>query len=193
LRKDQFKDNGRLGPFVPLLKETLDTPAWRALSHGARSLYTSLKRRYNHKNHNNGHLYVSQRDAMKELGSGFEEITNWFRELQYYRFIVMMNAGCLGVDGKGKAPHWRLTELGYMHDAPTRDFAKWDGVKYKRQRRRNSRDQKQNPATENHSGVLRKGVAPLLRKGVAPAAPTATERLSIYEDPPATERRSILS
>ena len=26
---------------------------------------------------------------------------------------------------EGKAPHWRLTELGYMTEAPTRDFAAW--------------------------------------------------------------------
>jgi len=40
------RDKGRLPPFVPLLIATLDTPAWRALSHGARSLYVGLKRRY---------------------------------------------------------------------------------------------------------------------------------------------------
>jgi hypothetical protein len=33
------------GPFVPLLKETLAAPAWRATSHGARSLYVALKLR----------------------------------------------------------------------------------------------------------------------------------------------------
>ena len=44
----------RLPPFVPLLIDTLDQPAWRALSHGARSLYVALKRRYNVKVHNNG-------------------------------------------------------------------------------------------------------------------------------------------
>jgi hypothetical protein len=32
------KDKGRLSPFVPLLISTLDSPAWKALSHGARSL-----------------------------------------------------------------------------------------------------------------------------------------------------------
>ena len=37
------KDKGRLPPFVPLLKETLESPAWRQLSHGAKALYVSLK------------------------------------------------------------------------------------------------------------------------------------------------------
>jgi hypothetical protein len=45
-----------------------------------------------------------------------------FHELQHFGFIIMTTPGCLGVDGKGKAPHWRLTELGCMTDAPTKDF-----------------------------------------------------------------------
>jgi hypothetical protein len=39
----------------------------------------------------------------------------------------MMVPGHLGVEGRGKAPHWRLTELGYMHEPPTRDFDRWNG------------------------------------------------------------------
>ena len=57
------------GPFVALLKETSQSPAWRSMSHGARSLYVCLKRRYHSKQHNNGRLYVSQRQAIKEIGS----------------------------------------------------------------------------------------------------------------------------
>jgi hypothetical protein len=129
------RDKGRLAPFVPLLKETLASPAWRAMSHGARSLYIALKQRYSSNFHNNGKLYLSHRDAAKEIGSGFEEIANWFRELQHYGFIVMTKPGCLGVNGHGLAPHWRLTEVGYMKDLPTRDFLKWDGKKFRRRSR----------------------------------------------------------
>ena len=42
----------------------------------------------------------------------------------------MTKGGSLGVEGKGKAPHWRLTELGYMHELPTRDFDRWTGAKF---------------------------------------------------------------
>jgi len=84
------EDKGRLPAFVPLLKETMQTRAWRALSHGARSLYVALKARYSVKSHNNGRLFISHRDAREELGgSGFDEIGRWFRELQHYGFIVM--------------------------------------------------------------------------------------------------------
>jgi hypothetical protein len=141
---------GRIdGPFVALLKETLDTPAWRAMSHGARSLYTALKRRYNNnpQNSNNGRLHISQREAMGELGSWSNQIARWFRELQFYGFIVMTKGGSLGLNGKGTAPHWRLTELVYMHDPPTRDFRKWDGVKFKdaERRSRKTESRKGNP------------------------------------------------
>jgi hypothetical protein len=120
----------KLPPFCPLLISTLDTPAWRAMSHGARSLYVSLRRRYSPNMHNNGRLFVSQRVAVEELGSHHNEVARWFRELQHYGFIVRTAAGCLGVEGRGKAPHWRLTELSYMGDLPTRNFERWDGKKF---------------------------------------------------------------
>jgi len=105
------QDKGRLAPFVPLLKDTTNTPAWRALSHGARSLYLALKSRYSTNFKNNGKIYLSTRDATEELGahSYRDNVRRWFRELQYYGFIVMTQGGHLGVEGRGKAPHWRLT------------------------------------------------------------------------------------
>jgi hypothetical protein len=156
------------------------------MSHGARSLYTAIKRRYNANNHNNGRLWLSTRDAAKEIGSSSEEIVNWFRELQHYGFIVMMQPGRLGVEGKGKAPHWRLTELGYMHDAPTRDFMRWDGTKYRRVK-------KQNPVAEIRYGVLRKSATPSLRNPATLTGQSAAESRCIYEHPSAAENRNILS
>jgi hypothetical protein len=124
------EDKGRLPPFVPLLLITINSPAWKALSHGARSLFVSLRRRYSPNFHNNGRIFLSQRTAAKEIGSHHNEIARWFRELQFYGFIVMTRGGSLGVEGRGKAPHWRLTELGYMNELPTRDFDRWAGTKF---------------------------------------------------------------
>src|SRR5262249_43144022 len=129
-------DKGRLPPFVPLLKETLGSAAWRATSHGARSLYVCLKARYNQKNHNNGRIFVSQRVAAREIGSGYQQIARWFRELQHFGFIVQTKGGSLGLNGKGPAPHWRLTECGYMRDPPTRDFMSWNGEPFRDMPRR---------------------------------------------------------
>jgi hypothetical protein len=128
------KDKGRLAPFVPLLKDTLDSPAWKALSFGARTLYVALKRRVPPQR-NTG--YLSYRNAVKELGyTSQRKIGEWFRELEHYGFIVLERHGCLGVEGKGKAPQWRLTELGVAitEERPTRDFLRWDGVLFEPKR-----------------------------------------------------------
>jgi hypothetical protein len=184
---------GHLPPFVPLLKDTLKSPAWRAMSHGAKALYVCLKARYSFTLHNNGRLFLSQRTTHREMRSGYTEITRWFRELQHYGFIVQTKGGSLGLNGKGTAPHWRLTECGYMNDPPTRDFGRWDGTKFKDCVNHRHLPQKQNPATENRSTPLRKTVAPPLRKTVAPSGTSATENRSMVEPPTATENRSISS
>jgi hypothetical protein len=128
----------RLPPFVPLLITTLDSPAWKAMSHGAKILYVALRRRVpNGRNR----AYISQRQAEREIGVTRRIVAKWFKELEHYGFVVMATPGCLGVEGKGKAPHWRLTELGETSRAsanallepPTRDFLKWDGSPFKKQ------------------------------------------------------------
>jgi hypothetical protein len=148
---------GRLAPFVPLLKGTISTEAWRAMSHGARSLYVALKGRYNNTLGNS--VYLSTRDAEKELGSFShrDAVRRWFRELEHYGFIVMIRGGSLGVDGRGKAPHWRLTEEWYASQPPTRDYLNWDGVVFSEQKATNRYGpKKQNPgpcvqATVDHA------------------------------------------
>jgi hypothetical protein len=106
------KDKGRIeGPFVPVLIETMKSAAWRAMSSYARMVYIALKSRYSHKAHNNGRIYISTRDGMELTGFDKKTVGRALRELQHYGFIVMTEAGCLGVEGRGKAPHWRLTTL----------------------------------------------------------------------------------
>ena len=150
------RDKGRLGPFVPLLKDTLDSPAWKAMSHGARSLNVAIKRRYNLQTHNNGRLYLSQRKAAEELGSTTDQIGRWFQENQHYGFLVQTRPGGLGVYGKGKAPCWRLTEVGYMNDPPTRDFERWNGTLFSKHQAGGDHLKKQNPVPEKGDRVSRK-------------------------------------
>lgn len=121
------QDKGRLPPFVPLLKDTINSDAWRTTSPSSRVLYIALKQRYNSNFRNNGKIYLSARMAAKDTGLSKNTAARCFHELMHYGFIAMTVSGCLGVDGKGKAPHWRLTELGYMTDPPTRDFLHWNG------------------------------------------------------------------
>ena len=114
--------------FVMVFKSTLDTAAWRAMSHGAQALYIALKRQFN--GHNNGHVYLSQRDASKVLESNRDQIVRWFREQQHYGFIVKTSGGSLGTNGKGYSPHWRLTELPCNGEQATRDYLRWNGDRF---------------------------------------------------------------
>jgi len=119
------------GQFV--LHATLDCPAWKVASHGARSLYVALKRQHPRERNT---AYISYRTAQKKLTASPSKICEWCAELEHYWFTVLHQPGCLGVDGKGKAPHWRLTELGNtsrasadgVFNSPTRDYLHWDGV-----------------------------------------------------------------
>jgi hypothetical protein len=134
------KLKGRIsGPFVPLLRDTMKSEAWKALSHGARSLYVTLKSRFNNKLQNA--VYLSTRNAEEELGqhSTRPNVMRWFRELQHYGFIVMVAPAHHGVNGHGKAPHWRLTEEWFLGKAPTRDFLSWDGAPFTEKRKREAR------------------------------------------------------
>jgi len=142
------------GQFVPVYFETLRSPAYRQLSFGARALLTALHMRFFLNDNNNGRIYLSQRDAVEELGyTDRNYIANWYRELQHYGFIVQTEAASLGVNGKGKAPHWRLTDLPTRNangglDEPTKDFLRWDGVVFEphvRPSRRWNGLKKQNP------------------------------------------------
>ena len=143
----------RLPPFVPLLIDTLNQPAWLALSHGAQMLYVALKRRFNPKLHNNGKLFLSQRMASTELRSHHNQIARWYRELQHYGFIVLSKPACLGVEGKGQAPRWRLTELGYMREPPTRDYTRWNGTPFVDQKKSRARKNARGVAGNAHTGV----------------------------------------
>ena len=150
------KDKGRIeGPFIPILITTRKSAAWRAMSPYAREVYHSLRSRWSFDARNNGKIYLSTRDGAEETGFDAKTVARCLRELQHYGFIVMTQPGCLGVDGKGVSPHWRLTELGCMREPPTRDFLNWNGevfheqkspAYYKRRQRSLAKLKKQNPA-----------------------------------------------
>jgi hypothetical protein len=130
------RNNNKLGQqFVPLFFETLKSEAYKQLSFGARALFTALRMKFS--TDKNGSIYLSQRDAEELLGRGDRhDIANWYRELQYYGFIVQTEAASLGVDGKGKATLWRITDLPSMNAAgdrlpATKDFLRWGGTVFK--------------------------------------------------------------
>jgi hypothetical protein len=182
------------GQFFPMFHETLESPAYKQLSFGARALLAALRK---HCINNNGHVYLSQRDASKALGhKRRNDIANWYRELQHYGFIVQTEAASLGVDGKGKATHWRLTELpmrkGNNEFMPaTKDFLRWDGTVFKPHVRpsrrwnpsRKTALKKQNPGLHVRTTVDSTSV-PVLDSTSVPLAPqsgTHVESISAHQ------------
>jgi len=123
------RTKGRLPPFIAVIKSTIRTPAWLALSHGAVRVYLLLLEHYNENLQNA--VYLSTRDAAKRIGANKDSISRWLRELEFYGFIVMVSPSHLGVEGCGKAAHWRLTEKFYLGRSPTREFLNWAGSKFK--------------------------------------------------------------
>ena len=196
------RDKGRLPPFLPLLNTTMDCPAWRATSHGAKWLYVSLKRKSN----SGPRAYLSYRDAMHVCKAGRGKIREWFAELQHYGFIRLQTPGCLGVDGKGKSPHWRLTEKGLtskanpegLFEPPPNDFLKWDGTPFdpKPYRRKHGatawdEDKLKNPSTHvSTTPVPTSGTPPVPTSGT-PQNETGTHVGSIEGDNTGTHVRTI--
>jgi hypothetical protein len=149
------KGNTAGEPYVMLLKSVLECPAWKELSHGATRLYTYLK---GEKSNYSNRAYLSYRDAQRATGASLKKIAEWFAELKHYGFIVLETPHSLGVDGKGKAPHWRLTDSGRtskssasgLREDPTKDYLRWDGVLFDPKPYRRKSEWLKNPV--NHVG-----------------------------------------
>src|SRR5262249_17128435 len=98
--KKKIYDKGRIeGAWTLLRHEPMNSPAWKEMSFGARLLYIALLRRLSFTNYNNGHVYLSTRKAAQEIGAHKDTVVIWFRELQHYGFIELVEPGTLGVKG----------------------------------------------------------------------------------------------
>jgi hypothetical protein len=157
------RTKGKLPPFVPVIRTTLASPAWKQLSFGARALYVVLRSYLRVDNLNNGKVFRSYREAAADLGtSSKRSIHRWFRELEHYGFIIKTTGACLGVDGDGIAAHWRLTECSSYdakgtHIAATRDFERWDGTLFDDAEKTESRPPNEGapPSKGGHTGGVR--------------------------------------
>jgi hypothetical protein len=138
----------RLPPFIALIKTTMATPAWRAMSPGARLLNIELRGRLRNDHLNNGKVFLSCRFAAKALGVRPGSVVHWYAENEHYGFLRKTSEGFLGADGRGVAAYYRFTEFPHGTHPPTRDFEKWDGKPFVYTPRRPGR-KKQNPVSLN--------------------------------------------
>lgn len=103
--------------FTTMIRNTMLTPAWRALSPCAMALYPWLRMEWRGpKANNNGKISLSVRQAADRLGIGVNTAARAFHELQAKGFIVVKRHACLGVKGQGTSPEFELTEIAMPGD-----------------------------------------------------------------------------
>lgn len=98
--------------FAPMIRDTMETPAWRALSSTSQSLYVWLKLEWKGAaNNNNGKIQFSNRQASNCLGVSINTASRAFHDLQAKGFIVVTKAAILGVGGDAKSACYEVTEM----------------------------------------------------------------------------------
>ena len=133
------------------------------MSHGAKALYVVLKIYYGPRERNNGKVVLPIRRAAQELGrSAHEDVVRWFRELQHFGFIVLK-----GENKERRCCQWRLTELGYMREQPTREFGPLGRHALR----------KENRAVTEQWGIVRSKVCEYDGKGCRAYVATGARRL----------------
>ena len=90
---------------------------------GARATYVELAANFNTNSQNA--VFLSARAAAKALGVNKGTAGKWLHELEHYGFIALVQGSYLGLDGKGKAARYRLTDCWYAGKEPTYDFQYW--------------------------------------------------------------------
>ncbi|MCF3974000.1 helix-turn-helix domain-containing protein [Paracoccus salsus] len=151
------KRNGaRAEHFAAMIRNTMSTPAWRALSPSAQALYPWLKLEWRGpKANNNGRIVLSVRQAAGLMGCGINTAARAFHDLQAKGFLVVKRHAQLGVKGQATAPEFELTEIAMPGEGtrPRKLFADWkEGGDYPVQKAaiHNPRgtNRKQNPVIE---------------------------------------------
>jgi DNA-binding transcriptional MocR family regulator len=119
-RRDHRGRTERTEHYTKMIRATMETPAWRALSTTAQALYVWLKLEWRGPaGNNNGRIRLSVRDAATKLGVSKDTAAGAFRELQAKGFIVMTEHATLGASGEAKSPAFAITELAMPHgDGP---------------------------------------------------------------------------
>lgn len=102
--------------WTKMIRSTMETPAWCALSTAAQALYPWLKLEWRGPDaNNNGKIRLSVRDAAERLGVNLDTASRAFHDLQAKGFLVLTEHAMLGIEGAAKSPAYELTELGVAH------------------------------------------------------------------------------
>lgn len=122
------RNESRPEHWTKMLRPTMETEAWRALSPTAQALYPWLKFEWKGPNPNkNGKIRLSVRQAAECLGVSVNTAARAFHDLQAKGFLHVTEGARLGVGGEAKSPAYEITELAMPgSDArPRKLFEQW--------------------------------------------------------------------
>lgn len=106
------RNERRAEHFTVMVRNLMQTDAWRALGPTAQALYPWLKLEWHGpKANNNGTLRLSVRQAADRMGCSKNAAAQAFIALQKKGFLVVKEAASLGFTGEAKAPAYELTEI----------------------------------------------------------------------------------
>lgn len=158
--RDRRNEN-REQHFAKLLRTTMETPAWKALSPAAQALYPWLRLEWHGPEfNNNGKIRFSARQAAEALGVGRNCAARLFQELQAKGFIVVTEPGRMGVQGQARGPAYELTEISLPHGEKKEGrklYLNWEhgadfAVIKGRANNPDGRNQKTEPCHQNEDG-----------------------------------------
>ena len=116
--------------FTTMVRNTMETPAWRALPPTAQALYVWLKLEWRGpKANNNGKICLSVRQAAEKMGVSLNTAAKAYHDLQAKGFIVVTQPARLGVSGDARATTYELTEITLPHsgqNAGRRLYQSWN-------------------------------------------------------------------
>lgn len=102
--------------WTKMVRPTMQTEAWRALSTTSQALYPWIKLEWRGPQaNNNGSISLSTRQASERMGIGINTAARAFHDLQAKGFLVLTKAARLGVKGQASAPEFELTEIILPH------------------------------------------------------------------------------
>jgi len=102
--------------FTKMLRNTMETEAWRALGSVAQALYVWIKLEWRGPQaNNNGKIRLSVRQAAEKLGVTRNTAARAFHDLQAKGFLVVCEAAQLGLAAEAKSPAFEITELPLPH------------------------------------------------------------------------------
>lgn len=106
------RNEQRVEHWTKLIRNMMDTPAWRALSSTAQALYPWIKLEWKGAQYNNnGRLQFSVRQAAEAMGVNKDTANRAFIDLQLKGFIVVTQEARLGVGGAARSSLLEITEL----------------------------------------------------------------------------------